>query len=94
MMTREQGRALEQIGHATDYLLDTYLNCGLESEVLHGQSPEMQAILLLAQARAQVLRSIPIQSSIQIKQSVHGGLWKNITERLERKLLPIVLRPL
>jgi hypothetical protein len=64
-MTREQGRALERIGHAADYLLDTYICFGPTSEMLRSKSPQIEAmhieaIQILGHARNRILESLPI----------------------------------
>ncbi|HUZ05680.1 MAG TPA: hypothetical protein VMU62_10005 [Acidobacteriaceae bacterium] len=59
-ITREQGRALESLGHAADYLLDSYVYLGPDEEILHSLSAEMEAIHLLVQARNRVLESLEI----------------------------------
>jgi hypothetical protein len=84
-MTREQGRALERIGHAADYLFDTYVHQGPESVVLHGQSPEIQAIRLLVHARERILVSLPVHVPL------YRRFWKALLGRKTEQLAP---RPL
>ena len=61
VLTREQGRALEMIGHAVDYLNDSYLFEGEEDELINiGGSPN-QAIQILVSLRWQILQSAPIR---------------------------------
>ncbi len=59
-ISREQGRALESLGHAADYLLDSYVQIGPDEEILHSLSAEMEAIHLLVQARNRVLEALEI----------------------------------
>lgn len=62
MLTREQGRALEMIGHAVDYLNDCYLYEGDEDELINiigGSSTE--AIQILVSLRCQILQSAPMR---------------------------------
>ena len=59
-ISREQGRALESLGHAADYLLDTYVHTGLDEEILHSLSAEMEAIHMLVLARNRVLEALEI----------------------------------
>lgn len=63
VITREDGRALETIGHAVDYLNDCFLYEGDEKECIHMGDPMMQALGILASARTDVLRSLPIVES-------------------------------
>jgi len=57
VLTREQGCALEMIGHAVDYLNDCYINEGPDHEVLDFNSPSMDAVRILISAQREVLRS-------------------------------------
>jgi hypothetical protein len=66
MLTREQGHALEMIGHAVDYLNDRYLYEGADDELINisgspniGGSPN-EAIQILASLRLQILQAAPI----------------------------------
>ena len=64
-ITREQGRALERIGHAADYLFDTYIEQRQAKPApfqqgMHPASPELDAIRMLAHARNRILQSLPI----------------------------------
>ncbi|MGC9292637.1 MAG: hypothetical protein ACP5EP_07915 [Acidobacteriaceae bacterium] len=84
-MTREQGRALERIGHAADHLFDTYVHQGPKSVVLHGQSPEIQAIRLLVHARERILASLPVHVPL------YRRIWNALLGRKTAQLAP---RPL
>jgi hypothetical protein len=57
-ITREQGRALETIGHAADYLMDSYVHIGPAAAILHPNAAELEAVQLLIQARNRVLESL------------------------------------
>lgn len=62
-MTHEHGRALETLGHAIDYLVDSSLYQGPDSDILdlHGTSMEVLGILIAAQQ--DLMRSIPLTES-------------------------------
>jgi hypothetical protein len=62
-ITREEGRALEMIGHAADYLRDCYFYEGDEMEVLHSGGSTMKAIGILGAARIEILQSLPLRES-------------------------------
>jgi hypothetical protein len=61
ILTREQGRALETIGHAVDYLNDYYLYEGDEDELINIGGSSSQAMEILIAARGQILQSAPIR---------------------------------
>jgi hypothetical protein len=61
MLTREQGRALEMIGHAVDYLNDCYLYEGDEDELINIGGSSSEAIQILVSLRWQILQSAPIR---------------------------------
>jgi hypothetical protein len=61
ILTREQGRALEAIGHAVDYLNDCYLYEGDEHELINVGGSCSEAIQILASMRWQILQSAPTQ---------------------------------
>lgn len=61
MLTREQGRALEMIGHAVDYLNDCYLYEGDEEELINIGGSSSDAIQILVSLRRQILQSVPIR---------------------------------
>ena len=60
VVTREEGRALEMIGHAVDYLNDCYLYEGDEKEIINIGGATMKALGILASARAQILEALPV----------------------------------
>ncbi len=63
-ITREQGRALETIGHAIDYLNDCYLYEGAENDRLDFRGPSIEAVHLLIQKQRQMLESLPIVETL------------------------------
>ena len=67
IITREEGRALEMIGHAVDYLNDCYLYEGDEKEIINIGGPTMKALGILVSARAQILQSLPLQESRTVR---------------------------
>ena len=61
ILTREQGRALEAIGHAVDYLNDCYLYEGDEAEFINVGGSSSEAIQILVSLRGQILQSAPVR---------------------------------
>lgn len=61
LLTREQGRALETIGHAVDYLNDCYLYEGDEDELINVGGSATEAIQILVSMRWQILQSAPVR---------------------------------
>jgi hypothetical protein len=61
MLTREQGHALEMIGHAVDYLNDCYLYEGDDSELINIGGSSTEAIRILVSLRWQILQSVPMR---------------------------------
>ncbi len=61
ILTREQGHALEMIGHAVDYLNDCYLYEGEEDELINIGGSSSDAIQILVSLRWQILQSAPIR---------------------------------
>ena len=60
VMTHEEGRALEMLGHAVDYLTDQYLYEGDESEIIRMDGLSTEAAQILISARQQILQSLPL----------------------------------
>lgn len=60
IITREQGRALETIGHAVDYLHDCYIHQGNDAEFLNVPGPPAAAIQILIAARQSLFHSLPL----------------------------------
>jgi hypothetical protein len=61
ILTREQGRALEMIGHAVDYLNDCYLYEGDDDELINIGGSSSEAIQILVSLRWQILESAPVR---------------------------------
>jgi hypothetical protein len=61
ILTREQGRALEMIGHAVDYLNDCYLYEGDDDQLINIGGSSSEAIQILVSLRWQILQSAPIR---------------------------------
>jgi sulfur carrier protein len=74
-MTREQGRALEIIGHAADYLADCYLQEGAEEEIIDFSGPSAEAIQILISSRREILRSLPLTEPLMLR------LWNMLLRR-------------
>ena len=60
VITREQGVAIEMLGHAVDYLDDCYLHEGADDEILDFTAPAMLAAQILVSAQRQILHSLPL----------------------------------
>lgn len=75
VLTREQGRALEMIGHAVDYLNDCYLYEGDEHELINTGGSCSQAMAILIAARGQILQAAPLQEPRMYR------LWKSLFHR-------------
>jgi hypothetical protein len=59
-ISREQGCALETIGHAVDYLNDSYLNEGPDDEILSFSAPPLEAARILVAAQCRLLAAMPL----------------------------------
>lgn len=60
-LTREQGKALEMIGHAVDYLNDCYIYEGEDNELIDLGGTCSEAIQILVSSRWQILQAAPIR---------------------------------
>lgn len=56
-LNREQGRALELIGHGVDYLVDSYVHEGADDELIDVGAFSKDAIQILVSMRLQILLS-------------------------------------
>lgn len=74
---REQGRALETIGHAVDYLNDCLLAQGPDDEIITGLCPATEAIQILISCQLQILHSLPVA------EPTSHRLWNAIFRRSE-----------
>lgn len=81
-MTREDGRALERISHAADYLLDSYSHQGLAQEKIFGKTPEMEAIHVLVQARNRILEALPVIEPLRQR------IWNSLVSRKPAQAAP------
>jgi len=75
ILTREQGRALEMIGHAVDYLNDCYLYDGADDELITFSGAPNEAIQILVSLRWQILQSAPVREPRRLR------LWKALFHR-------------
>lgn len=66
-ITREQGCALEVIGHAVDYLNDSYLYEGADDEIIDFSGPSMDAVRILISAQRQILSSLPLSEPLPLR---------------------------
>ena len=82
IISREQGRALETIGHAVDYLEDCHIYEGPEKELINVASPATEAIQILIFLQQQMLQSLPLVEPLSQR------LWKAIFPRRSRRQLP------
>ena len=79
-ITREQGQALETIGHAADYLMDSYVYLGAVEAVMHPNADEMEAVRLLIQARNRVLESLEVVAPVS--QRIAAALRRNVSPEI------------
>ena len=75
ILTREQGRALELIGHAVDYLNDCYLYEGDQDELISIGGPSTQAVQILVAARSKILQSASVREPRRLR------LWDRLFHR-------------
>lgn len=84
-MTREQGQAIETIGHAFDYLNACYVHRGADDEMLDFRGPQMDAVRILIGARRELLASLPLAEPLPVR------LWHALLRRGARiKSSPVV----
>lgn len=86
MLTREQGRALETIGHAVDYLNDCYLFEGDDSERINIGGSSTEAIRILGSLRWQILQSAPLREPRTLR------LWNALFRRRPRQRTGVAFR--
>ena len=79
ILTREQGRALELIGHAVDYLNDCYLYQGDENELINIGGPCSEALQVLVSMRWQILQSAPVREPRAVR--FWKSLFRGLTDR-------------
>ncbi|MGC1782502.1 MAG: hypothetical protein WA708_08300 [Acidobacteriaceae bacterium] len=78
ILTREQGRALETIGHAVDYLNDCHLYDGGDEEILNAAGPFTEALQVLIAARQEILWSLPVAEPWTLR------VWNSVFRRKPR----------
>lgn len=91
IMTREQGRALEMIGHAVDYLNDFYVQNGPDNEILDFRnSPSADAVRLLIEAQRHLFRELPLAEPLSAR------IWNRLFRRKRsmRRAMPQDVVPL
>jgi hypothetical protein len=86
ILTREQGRALEIIGHAVDYLNDCYLFEGADDELINVGGCSSDAIQIMVAARWQILESAPVRESRGLR------LWNALLHRHRSERPGVVFR--
>jgi hypothetical protein len=89
IMGREQGQALETIGHAVDYLNDCLLFEGPDSEIVTDPSSSTEAVQILIGLHMQILHSLPIA------EPMYRRLWNVMfrrASRLDSHVIPLSLR--
>lgn len=86
IMTREQGCAIEMIGHAIDYLNDCYINEGDDDEILDFNSQSMDAVRILISAQRQILRSLPLTEPLSVR------IWNTLRRRKSQMKSSAVVR--
>jgi hypothetical protein len=86
VLTREQGRALEMIGHAVDYLNDGYIFEGEDDELINIGGSSNQAIQILVSLRWQILQSAPV------REPRTWSLWKALFHRHNSERPGVVFR--
>lgn len=75
VLSREQGRALETIGHAVDYLTDSYIHEGADHDLIDFRSPGMDAVHILVGAQRQIHSSLPFVEPFRLR------LWQALLHR-------------
>jgi len=86
-MTREQGCALEMIGHAVDYLNDCYINDGPDDEILDFSSPSMDAVHILISAQRQILHSLPVAEPFTVR--FWNAVWRRRSRSQSSSVVPL-----
>ena len=74
-MTREQGRALETLGHAVEIVSAGYLHNGADDEILDFRGPELEAARILIAAQRELLGSLPLREPLALR------LWHALLQR-------------
>lgn len=77
-ITREQGRALETLGHAFDYLNDKYACQGDDEEIINVRGPHTEALQILILAHREFMWSVPVRETLSAR------MWKTVFRRKDR----------
>ncbi|MHB8302838.1 MAG: hypothetical protein ACYDC6_08395 [Acidobacteriaceae bacterium] len=88
VISREQGIALETLGHAVDYLNDCQLNEGPDDEPINCSSSATEAVQILISLHVQMLRSLPLVEPLSHR------IWTSILQRIRHKQHPVPVIPL
>ena len=75
VISHEQGRALETIGHAVDYLNDCHLSQGSDDEIVNAVCPVREAVQILISLHLQLLHSLPLVEPLPHR------IWNSILHR-------------
>jgi hypothetical protein len=75
VLSREQGRALETIGHAVDYLTDSYIHEGTDHGLINFRGPGMDAVHILVGAQRHIHTSLPFVEPFRLR------LWQVLLRR-------------
>lgn len=67
IITREQGVALETLGHAFDYLNDKYAYLGDDEEIVNVRGPHTEALQIFISAHRSLLQSLPVREPLTIR---------------------------
>jgi len=89
VISQEQGRALETIGHAVDYLNDCHLSEGQDGEIVNVVCPVREAVQILITLYLQLLHSLPLVEPLSHR------IWNSILHRLPgqtSRVIPLSLR--
>jgi hypothetical protein len=76
-INREQGRALEMIGHAADYLTDSCLYEGKDDQIIDFRSTS-DALQILTSMRSQIMESLPLS------EPFFSRVWNHFVRRSRR----------
>lgn len=87
VITREQGCALEMIGHAVDYLNDCYVNEGPDEEILDFSSPSLDAVRILISAQRQILQSLPVAEPLTVR--FWNAVWRRQSKTQSAGVVPL-----
>ncbi len=84
VISREQGNALETIGHAVDYLNDCHFSEGPDDEIVNGICPARQAVQILISMQLQIWHSLPL------RESFSNRIWNAMWHRMPHQTSPVI----